>query len=524
VRGLLGCATAFASVAITYGIEPLRTFPLLLALPTVILSSWFLGMWGGVLCAITDAVLVGAFLTSSPLRFMLGDKGAELRLVVFLLVSTALAWTIRRLARDRAELSNQELQRQLILADAERRLAEERAVASEALRDREAMLQIALKANGMALWVWDLKQKRVHWSDEMYRMAGQEPGLIQPSFEAWNQFIHPEDAGRVEESRRQARELGRDYHERYRVRWPNGSVHWLESQGKCQRDSEGQVTRVVGVLSDVTHRMRAEEAMLRAEKLAVAGRLAASVAHEINNPLEAVGNLLFLITLSKSLEGAHEHAKTAMDELMRVSLITQQTLKFHRQTGVPRVTRLSEVVETVLALYRARLLAGGIQVEVRTEREESVRCMPSETQQIFANVVGNAVEAMPQGGKLLVRLRPSVDWHDRKTAGMRVTFCDSGAGMDRATMRQMFEPFFTTKADTGTGLGLWVVGQLLERHRGNIRVWSRQSEGRSGTAFSVFLPYAAAPGPDGAPLGVTPAEQPFGEQTGKFRAMMEYRK
>jgi two-component system, chemotaxis family, CheB/CheR fusion protein len=220
----------------------------------------------------------------------------------------------------------------------------------------------------------------------------------------------------------------------------------------------------------------------------VAGRLAASVAHEINNPLEAVSNLLFLITLTETTETAKKHAQVALDQLMRVSMITQQTLKFHRQSGAPSNTRLSEVVETVKALFLPRLTGSNITVAIEVRGEEEVNCMPSEAQQIFANLMSNAIEATPRGGGIAVRLRPATDWRNRQIRGMRVTFADSGVGIDRETIRRMFEPFFTTKAETGTGLGLWVVAQLVERHDGHVRVYSRQTGGPSGTVFSVFLP------------------------------------
>jgi two-component system CheB/CheR fusion protein len=132
-------------------------------------------------------------------------------------------------------------------------------------------------------------------------------------------------------------------------------------------------------------------------------------------------------------------------------------------------------------------------VKLRAEAETAVSCMPSEAQQIFANLVTNAIDAMPHGGRLTIRLRPSLDWRDRATRGMRITFADSGVGMSRDTLRRIFEPFFTTKLDIGTGLGMWVVAQLVERHNGQVRVWSTQREGRSGTAFSIFLPLDSKP-------------------------------
>src|SRR5579863_5971738 len=186
-------------------------------------------------------------------------------------------------------------------------------------------------------------------------MVGCEPGEFSEDPIAWLEFVHPDDREALVKAMERTRDTGVDYHLHYRVIWRDGSVHWLESQGKRQRDGDGKTSRVVGVVSDITHRKRTVEAMLRAEKLAVAGRLAASVAHEINNPLEAVANLLYLITLADSTEVARKQAQQALDELMRVALITQQTLKFHRQTGTPKVTLLSSVIQTVLTLFRGRL-------------------------------------------------------------------------------------------------------------------------------------------------------------------------
>jgi PAS domain S-box-containing protein len=505
VRGLLGCVAACAAVSITYSVGPFRAFPLLLAFPTVVLSAWYLGMWGAVLCGVTNAVLVDAFLTKTQLQFSVRFVGEEIRLTVFLLVSILLGWAIRRLAEQRALLVTQELEQRLILADAERQLAEERARASETLRDRDEMLQLALQANGMGLWAWDLQEGTVYCSDEMYRMYGRKPGQVGPSAEAWIGLIHPQDQAGVAAMIARTRESETEIRSQYRVPWPDGSLHWIEVQGKCQRDGAGRATRLVGVAADVTQRKLAEEAMLRAEKLAVAGRLAASVAHEINNPLEAVTNLLYLISQTESTDEVREHAQLALDELMRISMITQQTLKFHRQTGKPKPVMLSELIQTVLALFRAKLTAAQVEVEVRAEREAEVACMPGEIQQVFANLVSNSIEAMPKGGRLVVRLQGSRDWRDGATAGMRVTFCDSGVGMDRATLQRIFEPFFTTKMDTGTGLGMWVVGQLVERHRGHVRVWSTHRNGASGTAFSVFLPLGDAFAAESAEAAVAQA-------------------
>lgn len=488
LRALLGCAIAVLSVGLTYAIRPLHPFPLLLAFPTVVLCGWFFGMAGSFGCALVDVVLIDALMTHSQLRFSRDIVSETVRLAVFLVLSTLLGVMIRRLADQKAELKSQQLKKNLLLAQTQRQMAEERVRAGNALRERDELLQIALHASGLGLWTWEIEEDAVFRSDELYRMVGRAPGSLSSDPEAWLEVVHPDDrdmlAARIENSR----ENGGDYNYNYRIVRPDGSVRWLESQGRCQFNGAGHLTRIAGVVADVTHRRRTEEAMLRAEKLAVAGRLAASVAHEINNPLEAVTNLLYLVTLSATADEAHTHARSALDELLRVSLITQSTLKFHRQAGAPKITHLSEVLEGVLAMFRGRLKASGIVLELGVTGERAIACMPSEMQQVFANLISNAIEAMAGGGRLRIRLCPSRDWRDGATEGMRFTIGDTGTGMDRATQQRSFEPFFTTKADTGTGLGMWVVAQLVDRHGGDVHLWSSPRTGSSGTVISIFLP------------------------------------
>ncbi|MGA9584939.1 MAG: ATP-binding protein [Terracidiphilus sp.] len=484
---------AIGAVGLTSEITSLRTFPLLLAFPTVILAAWFLGMWGAAGCALTEVALIDAFLTRAQFRFSTGNTSEEIRLAAFVLITLLLGWSMRRLAQQKAELESQELKRQLVTAESERRLAEERAIAREQLRYRDDVLQVALKASGMGLWVWDLDNHVVHRSDQVYRLVGCEPGAFGSEPEAWLRFVLPEDVPSLDVAFAKARAEGTDYHEQYRVRWPDGSTHWLESQGKCQTNAQGKVVRIFGVMADISHRKQADEALLRAEKLAVAGRLAASVAHEINNPLEAVANMLYLISMTDSLGEARTQAATALEELMRIALVAQSTLKFHRETGTPRSTLLSDVMDAVLTMFNGKLQSMGIAVVLKAPQERPIRCMLSETHQIFANLIANAIESMQRNGRLVIRIRPSQDWRDRTIPGMRVTICDTGGGIDRATASRIFEPFFTTKTETGTGLGLWVVAQLLERHKGSVRVWSSNRPGTSGTAFSVFLPFGEDP-------------------------------
>src|SRR5579863_7489846 len=192
-RFLLGCLLSGGAIELTSNIPPLRSFPLLLAFPTVILAAWFLGMWGAAGCALMDVALVDAFLTRSELRFSEGNVPQVLRMSVFLALTMLLGWSVRRLAQQKAELAGQELKRRLELAEAERKLAEERVRAGEELRRRDSVLQVALKASGMGLWVWDLEKEVVHRSDEVYGMVGCEPGAFGSEPEAWLNFVVPED-------------------------------------------------------------------------------------------------------------------------------------------------------------------------------------------------------------------------------------------------------------------------------------------------------------------------------------------
>jgi two-component system CheB/CheR fusion protein len=293
---------------------------------------------------------------------------------------------------------------------------------------------------------------------------------------------------------------GRPFCCEYRLVWPDGAVRWVEAQAKYETNSQGKAVRMLGVMTDITHRKQAEAVLLRTEKLAAAGRLAASIAHEINNPLEAVANLLYLIAQADDLNAARHQAQLALTEVMRVSRITQQTLKFHRQSELARRIRLSEVINDVLELFQGQLAGSNITIERRYEDDPEVECLIGDLRQVFANLVANALDAMNGGsGRLTIRIRQSHDWRTRRNPGMRITLRDTGCGMSLQTRRRIYEPFFTTKKESGTGLGLWVTTEIIERQHGDLHVWSSQVPGRSGTVFSLFLPLRDAS------LGVLPS-------------------
>lgn len=264
------------------------------------------------------------------------------------------------------------------------------------------------------------------------------------------------------------------------------------------RTSTNAVRWVGAVIVDTTQRRHSEDALRKTEKLAAAGRLAASIAHEINNPLEAVTNLLYLIRQHDSLpRDATEYVDLAQHELARVSEITQQTLRFYRQSTLPITVNVSELLDSVLTLHQGRV--NTLQVDVRKLYGAGVNlfCFAGELRQLFANLIGNALDAMTPGpGRLILHTRRSRSWRDPEVEGIRFTIVDTGCGMSGEVRQRIFEPFFTTKEATGTGLGLWVSAEVIRKHHGLLRIRSRVADDanndgmpRSGTAFMIFFPF-----------------------------------
>ena len=241
----------------------------------------------------------------------------------------------------------------------------------------------------------------------------------------------------------------------------------------------------------LAERAKAEEALRTAEKLAVTGRLAASVAHEINNPLEAVVNLLYLISLSPSLQQSKEYAQTGMSELARVSEIVTQTLRFYRQNSKPLMVKVNEIMDSALVLYKARLSSAQIVLEKDFRQCPPIFARAGELRQLIVNLLGNALDAMSRGGTLKIRITSTREQRNGARAGIRLTIADTGSGIRPEIKRRLFEPFVSTKGDLGTGLGLWVSSGIVKNHGGTIRVRSNSRPPATGSVFSVFLPLQA---------------------------------
>ena len=255
------------------------------------------------------------------------------------------------------------------------------------------------------------------------------------------------------------------------------------------RDASGGVIGASKIARDISDRKRIERLLIQSEKLAATGRMAAAVAHEINNPLESLINLIFLARKDSPPEGkAHAHLQTAEHELERVAHIARQTLGYYRDTGLPTELHLYELIENVLTVYKAKLLANEIKVEVSFNDKQKISVSQGELLQVFSNIITNAIDAMHGGGTLSITTNKIAG---STGEGVQTVIEDSGVGIEQENLERIFEPFFTTKGNLGTGIGLWIARQLAERRGGQISIASSTKRGRSGTCVTIFIPFAA---------------------------------
>jgi two-component system, sporulation sensor kinase E len=358
----------------------------------------------------------------------------------------------------------------------------ERKKAADIINENRQQMRMVLDAAQIGAWVWDLK------TDEVVDLGNTSEIFGVPSLDTPQVFmsaLHPEDVERTKANIATALQTGR-YDAEYRVIRGNGEVRWLRALGSVLTDEEDQPSQMAGVNFDITEKKRIEQALLKSEKLAAVGRLAASVSHEINNPLEAVTNLLFLIQREQDSDRLQEYVRIAQQELSRVTEIAKQTLRFHRQPFHRSTASAGELADSVLLLFRGRIAQAGIEVTTQYDPDDIFLCFASEVRQVIANLVSNALDASLAGGK--IRIRTKVVTSPRLGRCIQVTVADTGRGMNEDTQKLIYEPFFTTKESTGTGLGLWVSLEIARKHNGIIRVRSSNDPQRHGTVFTVLFP------------------------------------
>jgi PAS domain S-box-containing protein len=251
---------------------------------------------------------------------------------------------------------------------------------------------------------------------------------------------------------------------------------------------DNSIQAVTAAWLEITHLKRAEAALVQSEKLAAVGRLASSISHEINNPLEAITNLLYLIAHHEDLpEEVKVFVHMAQSELARVSQIATQTLRFHRQAVKPTLVTPADLMDAVVNLYHGRLANSGIKVKSSYATATRILCFENDIRQVLNNLIANAIDAMRSGGHLLIRAHNAINYNTG-SRGVRLTVADTGHGMSQTVQRRIFEPFFTTKDLNGTGLGLWISEGIVQRHGGRLFVRSSDRASIHGTVFTLFLP------------------------------------
>ena len=249
---------------------------------------------------------------------------------------------------------------------------------------------------------------------------------------------------------------------------------------------------ILEINRDISSQLQAEEALRKTERLAAMGRVAGIIAHEINNPLEAITNAFFLLRDHPSLnDEARYYARLAEEELLRVAHITRQTLSFYRESHQAVEVSIATVLEDVLELQSRRLRLNNIILDKDYQSDGTILGFPAELKQVFLNLIGNAVQALPEGGRLKVRVVEIANGAGRRQ-GVRVSILDNGSGIKPEDAKRLFEPFFTTKSAKGTGLGLWISKGIVQKYEGSIRCRSLRLNGGYATCFSVFLPGSSA--------------------------------
>jgi PAS domain S-box-containing protein len=360
------------------------------------------------------------------------------------------------------------------------------------IRRREEWFRVTLTSIGDAVIATDAYGQVTFLNSLAEQLTGikleeAKGNPIAEVFPIFNEYTHEPVENPVKKVVEQGAVIGLANHTVLQSR--DGKLIPIEDSAAPIRDDQGKLVGVVLVFRDATHERKSQEILRKTEKLATAARLAATVAHEINNPLEAVGNLIYI---AKAIPGMPADAvlqlSLAEQELERVSHITRQTLGFYRESSAPDRIELPDLVESVLKLYSSKFKSKHISIECDFAECPPIHGLPGELKQLISNLVSNAADAVSSNGTIKVTLQP-VETPNGKAAQLVIE--DDGHGIAAENADRIFEPFFTTKKDVGTGLGLWVAREIVERHRGSIQVHSRKDNGSRGAVFTVLLPCSA---------------------------------
>jgi PAS domain S-box-containing protein len=366
---------------------------------------------------------------------------------------------------------------------AQRTKAEAALAREEKLRQAQEQYRNIIDTTNEGVWMIDSDFRTTFVNGRMAEMLGYPPEemLRRTPFD----FVFPEDVpSKQADLERLWQGVREVFYARYRKK--DGSELWALVSSTPVSSAAGTFAGALTMQSDVTLLHKAEETLRRNEKLITAGRLAAALSHEVNNPLAAAVNLLYLLKSEPMSEQARQYVALTSREIDRVAALSKRSLGFFRDTTAWADFALPQVLDDTLSFYEQQFAERGIEV-VRDYRSFGlVRGSRNEMQQVFANLIANSLDAMGRGGLLTVRVHDSFG---SQTPGIAVEVEDTGVGISSDDLNRIFEPFFTTKQDTGTGLGLWVAREIIQKHGGTIAVRSNYRDGeKNGTQFSIFLP------------------------------------
>lgn len=445
---------ALAALCAWWLSSPLHSSPFILFLAAVIVSARFCGFGPGLFATGISLIAIDYIVYRPQFAFSWG-KDQLAQLAVFVTIAILAASIARQ--KSRADLRTERIQRQM---------------ADIVENSEEAILSKDI--NGI-ITSWNAGAERLYGyrADEV---IGKHVSLLAPPEE-------PNEIDRIMATLLRGERVQRYLTQRMRK---DGRRLTIFISISPIRDEHGRIVGASTIAQDVTAQMRAEEALRKNEKLATAGRLVAAIAHEINNPLEAIANLLYLTRRNPGK--VDEYLAMAENEVHRIAGIAQQTLGLVRDPASSINFEVAGVLDEVLRLHQSKLVSRHIRVQEEYEPGSIIRGFPGELRQVFSNLISNAVEAMPHGGHLRVRVEHGREWSNAHRTGVRVSIADTGSGIAPDAREHLFEPLFTTKKDSGTGLGLWLSYNIVQKHGGSIRVRSRTGPTARGTVFSIFLP------------------------------------
>jgi PAS domain S-box-containing protein len=437
----------------------MRQDPFVIFIAAVIVSARFLGFGPALLCTAASGLAIDYFAFEPRFSFSLSAND-YVRLLVFVVVSVLTAGLARQ--RSRAQTRAEHVQQRMA-----------------------AMVE----SSDDAILTGDVNGIITSWNrgaEQLYGYSAAE--AIGMPVDVLGPPERPDEVPGITRKLRQGESI--QHHTSERIR-KDGTRIAVDISLSPIRNERGEITGVSSIAHDITAQRRSEEALRRNEKLATAGRLAAAVAHEINNPLEAVLNLIYLARHRP--ESQDQYLEMAEKEVLRVGAIAQQMLGFVRETSSPSPLNVAATLDDVLQLYLRQLTEKHIQVEKQYDSSVEISGFAGELRQLFSNLILNALDALDDGGRLTLHVTRGREWSNghrtgEHRTGARITIADNGSGIQQSDLTRIFEPFYSTKGDSGTGLGLWLSHGIVQKHEGSIRVRSRTAAASSGTVFSIFLP------------------------------------